>query len=143
VLLAIGAGVVPFPVIDFAALVAIQSNMIRELAYEYDEPFLKEVSLKLITSLAGKNFLLTTGPELLASMSKIIPGIGKIVGMVSMPVIAGAATYASGKVFSRHFATGEGLLTFMPEKVQAYYKEMFEEGEQIASAMVKKKHKKT
>ena len=112
--------------------------MLRELATVYEQPFMKEVALKLLTSIAGKNFLFGTGPGIVASLIKFIPGIGKVAGGLSMPVIAGAATYASGKVFSQHFASGESLQTFVAEKVQDYYQEMFEEGEDIARAMIKK-----
>jgi len=38
-----------------------------------------------------------------------------------MPIVAGAATYAIGKVFVRHFASGGTFLTFNPEKVKDYY----------------------
>ena len=44
-------------------------------------------------------------------------------------------TYAVGKVFIQHFESGETFLTFYPEKVKAYYAEMFEEGKKAAEAV--------
>ena len=35
-----------------------------------------------------------------------IPGIGWMAGMISLPVVAGASTYAVGRVFQRHFEGG-------------------------------------
>ncbi|MCP4106117.1 MAG: hypothetical protein GY749_11350 [Desulfobacteraceae bacterium] len=49
-----------------------------------------------------------------------------------MPVAASASTYALGKIFIQHFASGGTFLTFDPEKVKAYYAEMFEDGKKVA-----------
>ncbi|ETR71321.1 MAG: hypothetical protein OMM_08199 [Candidatus Magnetoglobus multicellularis str. Araruama] len=68
----------------------------------------------------------------LASLLKVIPVIGATTGAIALPVTAGAMTYAVGKVFSQHFATGGTLLNFDPEKVKDYYREMFQEGKSYA-----------
>ena len=52
-----------------------------------------------------------------------------------MPLIAGASTYAVGKVFYRHFASGGTFLTFDPEKARAYYEEMFQKGKDVVKGM--------
>ena len=48
--------------------------------------------------------------------------------MVSTAVFAGASTYAVGKVFTEHFASGGTFLTFDPEKVRKYYEQEFAQG---------------
>ncbi len=133
--ISIGAGLVPFPVIDLVALAGIQVNMIRELANVYQVPFVKEIALNLLTSVVGKTVLVTAGPKILLSMAKLIPGIGQAAGMLSLPVLAGASTYATGKVFNRHFSSGGTLHTFRPNTLKDYYHTMFKEGRQVVAAM--------
>jgi hypothetical protein len=41
--------------------------------------------------------------------------------MVSSPAFASASTYAVGKVFIQHFATGGTFLDFDPDKVKAHF----------------------
>ena len=42
-------------------------------------------------------------------------------------------TYAAGRVFHQHFASGGTFLTFDPDKVREYYAQMLEEGKTIAT----------
>ena len=63
---------------------------------------------------------------------KTIPIVGQTVGMLTMPIIAGATTYAVGKVFHQHFASGGTFLTFDPNEVKSYYTEMIEKGKSVA-----------
>jgi hypothetical protein len=56
-----------------------------------------------------------------------------------MPVVAGASTYAIGKVFYRHFASGGTFLSFDVDRARDYYQEQFKKGESIVSEMMKKK----
>lgn len=70
-----------------------------------------------------------------SSMTKVIPGVGQTAGVVTMPLLAGATTYAIGKVFNQHFASRGTFLTFDPDKVKTYYAEMLKEGQQVATTM--------
>ncbi len=56
-----------------------------------------------------------------------------------MPILCGAATYATGKVFIQHFASGGTFLTFDPAKVKAHYAQMFEEGKKVSSKIRKER----
>ncbi|MCI5165392.1 MAG: GTPase, partial [Candidatus Electrothrix sp. GM3_4] len=49
------------------------------------------------------------------------------------PATAEAVTYAVGKVFHQHFASGGTFLTFDPDKVREYYAQMLKEGKAMAS----------
>ena len=64
----------------------------------------------------------------LASLIKLAPLIGLASGIVSIGSVAAASTYAVGRVFVQHFASGGTLLTFDPAKVRQYYAEQFELG---------------
>ena len=47
-------------------------------------------------------------------------------GIISVPIIGGAFTHATGKVFVLHFEAGGTLLDFDPHKMRRYFKEEFE-----------------
>jgi len=133
VLASMGVGLIPFPIADFAGLTAVQLNLLRKLAKAYGIPFSKGIVKNTLASLIGGAVPIMASWPLTGSMLKGIPIIGQTVGIVTMPVIAGATTYAIGSVFVQHFASGGTFLTFDPEKVKDYYAEMFEEGKKIAS----------
>ncbi|KPA18229.1 GTPase [Candidatus Magnetomorum sp. HK-1] len=127
-------GLVPIPVVDFLGITGVQLNMVRKMAGYYDIPFSKELTKNLIISLIG-GAVPAAAAYPLASSVKFIPIIGQSLGAVSMPIIAGASTYAVGKVFYRHFASGGTFLTFDPEKARAYYDEMFQKGKDVVKGM--------
>ncbi|MFC1886772.1 YcjF family protein [Thermodesulfobacteriota bacterium] len=128
----IGIGLVPVPMLDMVALTGVQLNLVRKIAAAYNIPFLKDKMKNILGSLLGGVIPSTVGPPLATSISKAIPIFGQTFGVITMPTIAGASTYAVGKVFVQHFASGGTFLTFDPEKVMGYYAEMFEEGKKTA-----------
>lgn len=129
-----GIGLIPLPVIDFIGLTALQVALVKKLSKIYDVAFSKELGKSLICSLVG-----SATPMLLfkpaASLIKFIPIVGMTVGMVSMPALSGASTYALGKAFKKHFESGGTLLTFNPERMKKYYYEKFKEGKGVASGL--------
>lgn len=129
---AIGIGLIPVPLIDFVVITGIQINLLRALAKLYGVPFVQDPGKKFIASLTASVLPVVSAPGVAASVVKTLPGLGQTAGVMTLPVLGGAATYALGRVFSLHFASGGTFLTFDPEKVRAYYAEMFQEGKQIA-----------
>jgi uncharacterized protein (DUF697 family) len=129
-----GVGLIPVPLVDFVALTGIQLNMLRRLAKEYGVPFSKDKVKNTLASLLGSGLSISVSGGM-TSLVKSIPVIGQTAGALAMPVLAGATTYAVGKVFIQHFASGGTFLDFDPEKVKDYYAEMFKEGEKVASEM--------
>jgi len=128
----IGIGLVPIPLLDMVGLTAIQINLVRKIANAYQIPFLRDKVKNILGSLIGSAVPSAAGAPLGASIVKTVPVIGWTVGAVTMPVLAGAATYAVGRVFVQHFASGGTFLTFDPEKVKDYFAEMFKEGKELA-----------
>lgn len=124
-----GAGLVPIPVVDVAAMTAIQMKMIRDLANYYRIDFAKnQVTYSLIGSVtAGIGAPMAITP-LLSSMMKLVPGFGTAAGVASLPIVGGASTYALGKVFAGHFEAGGTLFTFDPAKVRERMKSYYTEG---------------
>src|SRR5690606_606803 len=77
------------------------------------------------------------------SLVKTIPGIGSILGSVTMSVLSGASTYATGQVFIWHFSTGGNFMDFNFEKAKEIYEREFEIGKKVARDMEKQKEGRT
>ncbi len=107
------AGLIPVPIVDAVAVGGLQVQMVRRISQIYDVGFSENRGKALIASLAGSLIPATSGIGA-ASMLKAIPVIGTIAGGFVMPVLSAGATYAIGKAFIQHFATGGTLLDFNP-----------------------------
>ena len=127
-----GAGLIPIPVVDLAAVTGIQLRMIGDLAKQYNLTFSRDAGKALLGSLVGGGATAAGGP-IAASVVKGIPLIGQTAGVAAMPAAAGASTYAVGKVFIQHFESGGTLLDFDPERVRAHYAHEFENSKSGAS----------
>jgi len=130
------AGLVPVPIFDFLAISGIQLEMIRRLSHLYGVTFMEGKVKNLLGALIGGSFPSSVAP-LFAGLSKLIPIVGSTIGAVTLPLAAGASTYAVGKVFIQHFESGGTFLTFDPKTVRAYYEEQFKEGKIVASEIKK------
>jgi uncharacterized protein (DUF697 family) len=142
ILASMGVGLVPLPLVDIAALMGIQLNMIRKLSAEYGIPFREDAGKSVITSLMGGVLPVTLGCAI-ASLIKFIPLIGQTTGAVTMPVVSGAATYALYKVFVQHFESGGTFLDLDPDKVKSYFSEQFAKGKKCAADLKAKETAKT
>ncbi|RLC17980.1 MAG: hypothetical protein DRI57_09035 [Deltaproteobacteria bacterium] len=131
-----GMGLVPIPLLDMAGLSGIQLNMLRKLAGDYSVPFSKDKGKHFIAALLGSG-IPSLGSASLVSFIKTVPIVGQAVGALAMPVIAGASTYAVGKVFVQHFASGGTFLNFNPEQVREFYTQMFAEGQSVVADIKK------
>ena len=131
VIWSMGAGLIPVLIADIFAVSALQLDMIRQLCKAYDINFQETQGKAIVTSLTSTTLArLTAG-----SVIKLIPGVGSIVGGVTVSVFAGASTYALGEVFKLHFSKGGTILDFDPERLRKYYKEKFEKGKKVAQKM--------
>jgi uncharacterized protein (DUF697 family) len=129
--LAMGAGLVPFPLIDMAALMGIQIRMLSQLSDNYHVPFARDVVKKLLSALLGA-VIPSSLSTIVGSGLKLVPGVGTTIGMLSMSVFAGATTMAIGKVFMQHFESGGTFLDFEPAEVRAHFREEFEASQSSA-----------
>ena len=59
---------------------------------------------------------------------------GWVLGMVSLPVVVGASTYAIGRVYQRHFEEGGSIYDISVDNAKSYYNEQLEKGKQLAEA---------
>lgn len=135
-----GAGLVPIPLFDLAAVCGIQIKMIVDLSRHYDVPFsenkVKNVVSSLVGSLAADALARgTVGTILVGTVAKFLPVAGSLVGMASVPLFSGAVTYGVGRVFATHFAQGGTLLNLDPAQVREYFKQQYAEGGKIAKEL--------
>lgn len=125
-LYAAGGGLIPIPIIDFMAVSGIQIDMLQELCVIYEVDFYKSQVKSFISALAG-----TTLASLGSSFIKAIPGLGSVLGGVSMSVLSGATTYAIGHVFATHFENGGTMEDLDIEEFKNFYNQKLEEGKKI------------
>jgi uncharacterized protein (DUF697 family) len=121
----VGAALIPIPVLDMAALGAIQANMIVELAGVYDQKLTKQAVRGVISVLLGVLVPAGATQMVVGTSAKLLPGYGTIIGAVSLATFGSAATYSIGKVFVRHFEKGGTFGNFSVSAVQEDLKKEF------------------
>ena len=118
VIWSMGAGLIPVLIADIFAVSALQMDMIRQLCKVYNRDFSEHQGKAIVTSLTSST-LARIGAR---SVVKLIPGIGSLIGGVTVSAFAGASTYALGEVFKTHFEMGGTILDFDPEALKKFYK---------------------
>lgn len=117
-----GAGLIPMPLVDFAAISVIQLKMLKQVSAIYGVPFdadrVRSIVAALIGGLAGTNLGYGLGRNLL----KAVPVVGPVLGGFSVSAMGGAVTWAMGRVFMQHFASGGTLLDFDPDAMRQHFK---------------------
>ena len=121
-----GAGLIPFPVIDVAALVTSQVVMINKLSQLYDIPFREHAVKNLVGVLIGSVLPGGLAGGAVGSLIKSIPVVGQLAGVLLMPGFAAAVTWAMGRIFIQHFETGGTLLDLDAERMKEHFKAEFE-----------------
>ncbi len=104
------AAVVPFPVVDLVAGVAVSTKMILELAEIYQQKvdldtarrWLGEMSKNLV-GILGVNIAAPAVVSIVASMIKTVPVAGTIAGGLLQGVVQALLTKWIGAVFSEYF----------------------------------------
>lgn len=134
---AVGAGLIPVPLADIAAVSAIQLDMLKQICKFYDIDYSEEKGKAWISALASST-LSAIAAKIGASVVKSIPVIGTVVGATSMAILSGASTHALGNVFSDHFQGGGQLDNLNTDKVKSFYDDKVKEGKEIAKKLKKK-----
>jgi uncharacterized protein (DUF697 family) len=116
-----GAGLIPIPLVDMATVAGVQIQMLRRLSQIYGVPFSDNRGKSLIAGLLGSTIPATSGLGM-AGVLKMVPLVGTALGSLMMPALAAGATYAIGRVFIQHFASGGTLLDFHPPDYREFFK---------------------
>jgi uncharacterized protein (DUF697 family) len=115
------AGLIPIPFVDVVTVGGLQLQLLRRLSEIYDVPFSVNRGKSIIASLMGAMIPATSSIGV-GSVLKTLPVIGTAAGAVTMSGVSAGATYAIGKVFIQHFASGGSLLDFEPPDYREFIK---------------------
>ena len=143
VLWAMGAGLIPVPLFDVAAVTAIQMDMLRQLARHSGSGFSDSTGKQFLVGLTGSTFARigasaltkSTFARIGASVFKFVPGIGSVIGAISMSALSGASTYAVGHVAINRFSAHDDLQSVDLAEVRKAYQEAFERGQRFVSTL--------
>ncbi len=136
VLWAVGAGLVPIPLVDIAAVTAIQLDMLKQLSTHYKMPYSESEGKAWVAALAGG-----LAARLGANALKLIPGIGSVLGGAAMSAMSGASTYAIGQVAVSQFSQGRSFSAMDPAAAKRAYERHYESGKDVAEKLARDKGK--
>jgi uncharacterized protein (DUF697 family) len=119
-------GLIPIPLVDLAAVSGIQVKMLYDLAKLYDVQFKTQAAQSAVASLLGSVVPGVVTNTALGAGLKFIPIVGTTLGVITMPALSLASTYAIGRIFTTHFETGGTLLDFDAAKVREHFRAEFE-----------------
>lgn len=125
VILAAGAGMIPFPLIDLLTTSTIQLRLLAKISALYGVSFRKKLGKSIIGALVGgtSSSVMAVGTS---SLLKSIPIVGHAAGICAVSIYAAASTYAVGHVFASHFRTGGTLADFSTEESKARYTQLYQ-----------------
>jgi len=126
VIQAVAMGLIPAPLLDIMSLINVQYKMAHDLARLYDLHYQK------VGKAVVRSFVLGVLPVAtvtgLSSLLKLMPGIGSFVGGASVSISSGCLTYATGKVFFRHFEAGGTMDDFDLKEAKRQFRSEFKKG---------------
>jgi uncharacterized protein (DUF697 family) len=131
---AVGAGLVPIPLVDIAAVTAIQLDLLKQLSTLYDMPYTESEGKAWVSALAGG-----IAARVGANALKLIPGIGTVLGGAAMAAMSGASTYAIGQVAISQFSAGKSFTAMDVSTAKRAYEQHFQRGKAMAEKMAKDK----
>lgn len=130
VIFAMGAGFIPIPVLDIAAVTAVQLDMIKQLCKVYGQDYSDTSGKAFVGTLTSTTLARITASSI-GSIFKAIPVIGTALGGATVAAFAGATTFAIGQVIARHFDSGGSIFDFDSEDLKDFYEEQVEKGKEI------------
>jgi len=131
VAVAAGAGLIPVPIVDFAAITGVQISMLAQICGVYEKPFSKEAAKTIIASLVGGAVSGEASTLAASSRLKFIPVVGTVASWLVSPAAAAVSTYAVGKVFVHHLSTGGSIFTFEAKKMKECMAKAAAEGKKM------------
>ena len=122
-LFAAAGGAIPVPVLDVGAVTLVQLDMLKALCKLYGVDYSELQGKAIITALSGSLMA-----RMSASAFKLVPGIGSLLGGISMAAFSAANTYSIGQVFDFLLSKYGSLDKVDIEEIKAVFEEEFEKG---------------
>jgi uncharacterized protein (DUF697 family) len=127
---AMAAAAIPVPLADIAAVTLVQLDMVRALSAEFEADYDENSGNALLASLAG-----ASAARLGASLFKVIPVAGSLIGAAAQIALSGASTYAVGQVFSGIYADSGRLANVDTDLLRDRYDEYVAKGRHLAQSL--------
>ncbi|MET1077274.1 MAG: DUF697 domain-containing protein [Pseudomonas sp.] len=113
-----GAGFIPVPFLDAAAIAGVQIKMLTELSRLYKVPFEENRGRMALVTLLGTIAPSSLTMGAMGAAIRSVPLVGSLLSVVTLPAFAAASTFAVGSVFSQHLASGGTLLDINVEQMK-------------------------
>jgi uncharacterized protein (DUF697 family) len=114
------------PGMDLAGVMGVQLKMLSDIAKKFNQRFSDDIGKAIIGTLVGS---IGTGGLVgpVSSIVKAVPVLGIAAGGLSLATVAYGTTYALGKIFTAHFASGGHLLDFDPVIAKEAFRRSFDQ----------------
>jgi uncharacterized protein (DUF697 family) len=134
-LMSAAVGLIPAPGLDLAGGIAVQLALLKRLTTLYGVTFSQNAARGIIMSLLGGVGAGALAGGLFLSSLKIVPMLGTLFGVASMPIALAAVTYGLGQVFIAHLEVGGSLADFDAAANRGYFRDLVQRGRQVASSL--------
>lgn len=121
-------GLIPLPVVDVAAVAAVQLKMLEQLSSVYGVSFKENLVKELIGTIVGVGASYNFGSAALMAFNqyiRFVPVAGQIFGLAIIPAFAAGATSALGHLFIHHFESGGEFLDLDVAEAKKAFKSDF------------------
>ena len=123
---------IPIPMIEAVTSTSTQFHMIAQLCDIYGVRFSQHAVKASMATFASVIMPSGSLGYAVYSAARAVPVAGPVLGLTTAPVLAGAMTWATGRVFAWHFETGGTLDDFRAGDMLARFRREFAQGRRRA-----------
>jgi len=134
---------IPIPMIEVVTSTSMQVQMIAQLCDLYEVRFSEQAVKAALATFVG---VVVPAGGIGASayiVARSVPVIGPVLGLTTAPLLAGAMTWAIGRVFAWHFERGGSMDDFRADDAIARFRYEFSEGKRRAGEFLRNAGKTT
>lgn len=124
---------IPIPFIEVVTNTSMQIHMIAQLCDIYGVRFSEHAVKASLATFVGVVVPSGSIGASVHTLARAVPVVGPVLGLTTAPVLAGAMTWAIGRVFAWHFERGGSLDDFRAEDAIARFRKEFAEGKRRVS----------
>jgi uncharacterized protein (DUF697 family) len=125
--MAMGAAAIPIPLADLAAVTLVQIDLVQKLAQRFEVEADRRRVREAVMALAGASFA-----RLGASAVKSLPVAGWWLGGATHAALAGATTWALGRLYREQFESRGSLEASDPDALRARFDAHLERARSLA-----------
>lgn len=130
---AAAGGLIPVPLLEIVTSGTVQIRLVSRLCDIYGVSFSENAVKTALTTMIASILPAGALGASVFTMVRAVPVVGPLLSLATMPALAGAATWAVGRIFAWHFANGGSLEDFDAEGSKESFKREFEAGKRRAA----------